>query len=84
MHGSGHAIPLLQQTIQERERVLGPDHSASLNARRNLGLALSRQGKSARACQVLRDVVADYQRILGNHHPYTQQTMMDHAAQCTR
>jgi hypothetical protein len=32
---------------------------------------------------MLRDVVADYQRVLGNDHAYTQQAMTDHATECT-
>jgi hypothetical protein len=51
---------LFQQIVVEHDRVLEPDHTASLNARGNLGVALGQQSKAARAHQVLREVVADY------------------------
>ncbi|MFF0723091.1 tetratricopeptide repeat protein [Micromonospora sp. NPDC003816] len=60
-----------QRVAQDRERILGADHTASLNARRNLGLALAIRGQHHRARSVLTDVLADYIRVLGAAHPYT-------------
>lgn len=63
--------------MTDRERVLGPDNRRTLNARRNLGLALLAAGKRSRAVICLESVLADYARVLGAHHPYTESARAD-------
>jgi hypothetical protein len=55
--------------------MLGPDHPATLNARRNLGLAQARSNRPGR--ETLTAVAADYRRVLGPEHPYTRQAAKD-------
>ncbi|GHF20570.1 hypothetical protein GCM10014715_88740 [Streptomyces spiralis] len=71
---AGHhttALALFTACVQDRQHVLGPDHFATLNARRNLGLALLAAGRRSRAITCLNAVLTDYERVLGPHHPYT-------------
>ncbi|RLP94362.1 tetratricopeptide repeat protein [Micromonospora sp. BL4] len=65
------ALRLFERVVQDRERILGADHTASLNARRNRGMASAVRGQRRRARSVLTDVLADYIRMLGEAHPYT-------------
>ncbi|WP_328454985.1 tetratricopeptide repeat protein [Amycolatopsis sp. NBC_00438] len=69
---SAEALKLFERTVRDRTRILGPDHPATLNARRNLGLA---QGPAGR--ETLTAVAADYRRVLGPDHPYTRQAAKD-------
>ncbi|MFG1647211.1 tetratricopeptide repeat protein [Amycolatopsis sp. NPDC049252] len=69
---SAEALELFERTVRDRTRLLGPDHTATLNARRNLGLA---QGPAGR--ETLTAVAADYRRVLGPAHPYTRQAVKD-------
>ncbi|MFJ1759665.1 tetratricopeptide repeat protein [Amycolatopsis sp. NPDC088138] len=69
---SAEALELFARTVRDRTRLLGPDHTATLNARRNLGLA---QGPAGR--ETLTAVAADYRRVLGTAHPYTRQAAKD-------
>ena len=72
---SAEALELFERTVSDRTRMLGPDHTATLNARRNLGLAQVRAGQPGR--ETLTAVAADYRRVLGPDHPYTRQAAKD-------
>jgi hypothetical protein len=41
---AAEAIPLLERTLADRERVLGPDHPSTLQSRNNLAAARASQG----------------------------------------
>ncbi|RAK29697.1 tetratricopeptide repeat protein [Actinoplanes lutulentus] len=69
---TAEAVRLFERTVDDRSKVLGPDHTASLNARRNLGLAVAVSGRTRRASAILRAVLDDYVRVLGPDHPYTR------------
>jgi tetratricopeptide (TPR) repeat protein len=69
------ALELFERTVRDRTKILGPDHTATLNARRNLGLAQVRAGLPGR--DTLIAVAADYRRVLGPDHPYTRQAAKD-------
>jgi hypothetical protein len=45
---AAEALPLFEQTLPDRERVLGPDHPDTLGSRNNLATAYHQAG--ARAC----------------------------------
>jgi tetratricopeptide (TPR) repeat protein len=72
---SAEALELFERTVRDRTRMLGPDHPATLNARRNLGLAQARSNRPGR--ETLTAVAADYRRVLGPEHPYTRQAAKD-------
>ncbi|MET8992843.1 tetratricopeptide repeat protein, partial [Nonomuraea wenchangensis] len=65
------AIPLLQQTLADRERVLGSDHPSTLNSRSNLASAHYTAGDLSRAIPLYEQTLGDRERVLGTHHPDT-------------
>jgi tetratricopeptide (TPR) repeat protein len=51
-HAAGRpaeAIPLYEQTLADRERILGPDHPDTLGSRNNLALAYRDAGRTDEA-----------------------------------
>ncbi|GAA4102765.1 tetratricopeptide repeat protein [Nonomuraea soli] len=67
----GRAIPLLEQTLADRERVLGPDHPHTLTSRNNLAYAYETAGDLGRAIPLLEQTLAAFERVLGPEHPDT-------------
>ncbi|MFG1967627.1 tetratricopeptide repeat protein, partial [Nonomuraea sp. NPDC049028] len=65
------AIPLLQQTLADRERVLGGDHPDTLTSRNNLASAYQTAGHLGRAIPLHEATLADRERLLGPDHPNT-------------
>ncbi|MFI7708527.1 tetratricopeptide repeat protein [Nonomuraea sp. NPDC049480] len=65
------AIPLLQQTLADRERVLGADHPDTLNSRNNLAYVCRKAGDLTRAIPLYEQALADRERVLGAEHPDT-------------
>ncbi|WP_370444066.1 tetratricopeptide repeat protein, partial [Streptomyces sp. Root264] len=62
---------LHRQTLEDRIRVLGPEHHLTLLSRHNLASALTRAGEQTEAVQLLRQALNDHARILGDEHPHT-------------
>ena len=67
----GRAIPLYEQTLADRERVLGPDHPDTLASRNNLACAYQAAGDLGRAIPLFEQTLADRERVLGPDHPDT-------------
>ncbi|MFI1826610.1 tetratricopeptide repeat protein, partial [Streptomyces sp. NPDC020412] len=65
------AADLHQQTLTDRERILGPDHPHTLNSRNNLAIALNNLGRHQEAADLHQQTLTDYERILGPDHPHT-------------
>ncbi|MFI7135909.1 tetratricopeptide repeat protein [Nonomuraea sp. NPDC050153] len=66
------AIPLLQQTFTDRERVLGGDHPSTLTSRNNLAHTYQSAGDLDRAIPLYEATLAECERVLGDDHPTTR------------
>ncbi|MFM9696740.1 tetratricopeptide repeat protein, partial [Streptomyces europaeiscabiei] len=71
------AVRLHRQTLDDRIRVLGPEHPDTLTSRHNLASALARMGEQEEAVRLLRQTLADRVRVLGPEHPHTVRTRDD-------
>ena len=67
----GRAIPLYEQALADRQRVLGADHPDTLTSRNNLAYAYQAAGDLGRAIPLYEQALADRQRVLGADHPDT-------------
>ena len=65
------AVPLLEATLSDSERVLGSDHPDTLASRNNLAYAYESAGDLARAVPLLEATLSDRERVLGSDHPDT-------------
>jgi outer membrane biosynthesis protein TonB len=64
----------------ELERVLGPDHPDTLNARNNLAAAYQAAGRAADAIPLFEHTLVARERVLGPNHPDTLSSQNDLAA----
>ena len=62
---------MYEQTLADRERVLGPDHPDTLLSRNNLALAYRAAGRTDEAISLNEQTLADRERVLGPDHPDT-------------
>ncbi|MCX4099072.1 tetratricopeptide repeat protein [Nocardia sp. alder85J] len=67
----GRAIPLHEQALTDRERILGPDHPDTLGSRNNLASAHQDAGDLTRAIALYEQTLTDCVRVLGEAHPTT-------------
>ena len=65
------AIAIGEPLIADLERVLGPDHPDTLNARNSLAVAYQAAGRAADAIPLFEHVLVAQQRVLGPKHPDT-------------
>lgn len=65
------ALALFEATFAAQERVLGPDHSATLRTRFRLAGALESAGHLERALPLYEAVLRDCRRALGPNHALT-------------
>jgi tetratricopeptide (TPR) repeat protein len=65
------AIPLYEQNLTDRERVLGPTHPDTLASRNNLAYAYTSAGRLDDALPLLEQNLTDSERVLGPNHPDT-------------
>ena len=65
------AIPLHQQVLADRQRVLGQDQPSTMTSRGNLAVAYEAAGDLDRAIPLYEQVLADRQQVLGDDHPDT-------------
>ena len=65
------AIPLFEQTLEDRTRILGPHHPDTLTSRNNLAGAYRDAGRLDEAIALYEQTLEDSTRILGPHHPHT-------------
>ena len=69
---TAEAIPLHEQTLANRERVLGTDHPNTLASRNNLAMAYRAVGRTTEAISLYEQTLADCERVLGTNHPDTK------------
>ena len=69
------ATPLIQQVVDRRTALQGPEHPATLKAIQNQAVLLFAQGKYSAAEPVFRRVLASQERTLGKEHPDTLSTL---------
>ena len=62
------AIPLFEQNLTDRERILGPRHPHTLTSRGNLAVAYQDAGKLDQAIALFEQNLTDRERILGPRH----------------
>ena len=74
------AIPLLERTLADSERVLGARHPDTLTTRNNLAMAYRAAGRTTEAIPLLERTLADSERVLGADHPDTNAAREDLAA----
>ena len=65
------AIVLGEPLIADLERMLGPDHPDTMNARNSLAAAYHAAGRTAEAIPLVQQILADRERLLGADHPST-------------
>ena len=74
LHGQGkyvEAIPLAEQLLATKQRVLGKDHPASLRSVANLAELYRTQGRYAEAEALYYRTAVAQEWMLGNQHPDT-------------
>jgi tetratricopeptide (TPR) repeat protein len=64
-----------QQLLEQREKLLGKEHSDTLVSMNNLALVLSEQGNYAEAEKMHREELALREKVSGKEHPYTLTSM---------
>jgi Tetratricopeptide repeat len=65
----GEAIPLFEQNLADRERLIGPDHPDTLTSQNNLAFAYRAGRQRGKAIPLLEQNLADRERVLGPDHP---------------
>ena len=65
------AIVLGEPLVADLERMLGPDHPDTMNARNSLAVAYHTAGRTAEAIPLVQQILADRERLLGTDHPST-------------
>ena len=65
------AIPLYEQTLEDRTHILGPNHPSTLASRNNLAYAYQAAGRLDEAIALYEQTLKDSTRILGPNHPHT-------------
>jgi Tetratricopeptide repeat len=63
---------LLEQTLADRQRVLGADHPDTLTSRNNLAGAYRAAGDLSRPIPLYEQALTDCERVLGLEHPITK------------
>jgi hypothetical protein len=77
---TAEAIPLLERTLADCERVLRTCHRDTLTSRNNLAMSYQAAGRTAEAIPLIERTLADYERMLGADHPKTKAARKDLAA----
>ncbi|KAG9994238.1 hypothetical protein KCU78_g18530, partial [Aureobasidium melanogenum] len=65
------------RALARKEKVLGPEHTSTLDTVNNLGLLYADQGRLAEAEEMYKRALAGYERALGPKHKYTIETAQD-------
>ena len=65
------AIPLHEQNLKDRTRILEPHHPDTLNSRNNLAGAYDDAGRLDDAIELFEQNLKDFENLLGPHHPHT-------------
>jgi hypothetical protein len=67
-----NSAALLEQTLADSVRVLGPEHPSTLSTRANLANVYLQEGRTTEASLLLEQTLADSVRVLGPEHPLTR------------
>ncbi|MDQ1046632.1 FxSxx-COOH system tetratricopeptide repeat protein [Streptomyces sp. V4I2] len=62
------SLPLIEDLLERRRRVLGEEHPDTLSSTHDLGITLGGLGKNAEAYTILRDVAVRRESTLGKDH----------------
>ncbi|MFD4444695.1 tetratricopeptide repeat protein, partial [Nocardia sp. NPDC058519] len=65
------SVVLAQQSLNDHERILGPDHPDTLASRNDLARAFESAGQRGEAIDLFERTLADFERVLGSDHPKT-------------
>jgi lipopolysaccharide biosynthesis regulator YciM len=65
------ALPLYEECLAKRKRILGDDHPDTLHSLNNLANLFRNMGEYDRALPLYKECLAKRKRILGNDHPDT-------------
>ncbi|WP_203959100.1 tetratricopeptide repeat protein, partial [Sphaerisporangium siamense] len=77
------AVPVFEQTLTDRRRVLGEDHPTTLTSRNNLAHAYQLAGQLDKAISLYEQTLTDRRRVLGEDHPTTLTSRNDLAGAYT-
>jgi Tetratricopeptide repeat len=77
---TAEAIPLLERTLADCERVLRAVHPDTLTSRNNLAMSYWAAGRTVEAILLLERSLADCERVLGAGHPKTKAARKNLAA----
>ena len=69
--GFYEGIKLDEQTLEVRERVLGPEHPSTLTSRANLAIGYRAAGRNDDAVRLDEQTLEARERVLGSEHPDT-------------
>ena len=68
------ALPIYEDCLAKRKRVLGEDHPDTLALLNNLAFLFESMGEYDRALPIYEDCLAKQKRVLGEDHPHTKGT----------
>jgi tetratricopeptide (TPR) repeat protein len=68
------ALPLCEECLAKRKRVLGEDHPDTLTSLNNLAGLFESKGEYDRALPLYEECLAKRKRVLGEDHPHTKST----------
>jgi tetratricopeptide (TPR) repeat protein len=74
------ALPLHEECLAKRKRVLGDEHPDTLQSLNNLALLFKRKGEYDRALPLFEECLAKRKRALGDEHPDTLTSLNNLAA----
>ena len=77
------ALPLYEECLAKRKRVLGDEHPDTLISLNNLAALFYSKGKYDRALPLYEECLAKSKRVLGDQHPHTKDTQRSRDA-CAR
>jgi Tetratricopeptide repeat len=80
----GEAVGQSRRLLEDRVRVLGPDHRDTLVTRNNLATWLAQSGQVGEAVGQFRQLLEDQARVLGPDHRETFITRINLAAWLAR
>lgn len=73
-HAPTDRVAEARAVLEDRIRILGPDHPDTLKVRDGLAASLNEAGRAQEAIDELRAVLEDRIRVLGPDHPDTVKT----------
>ena len=71
------ALPLYEDCLEKRKRILGDDHPHTLDSINNLADLLQDQGEYDRALPMFEDCLEKRKRVLGDDHPHTLKSIQN-------